>query len=251
MSQTIVAKIKKLIQLKSKFAPKECEVAMIALDQIPRQRTKQRSSYTGIISHPILENIFRKILLNLGIISHHEKFINKPYSYHRIDTSIEIISPKQRKLIRLLDPEMVKCLGLNFREIREIYIDFNIPSKRHIGVILDKIEKYAKEGCLLFIAFYGKYSNKIFQLTREYLVSLDNDTYKKDNIFFIDILDLAKLFLASLDKDVYNKYVNDLVSLNTLIINSLQFKENSIEDLEHNSENAIYELESSNTFYLE
>ena len=60
---------------------------------------------------------------------------------------------------------------------------------------LNKIEKYYDEGRLLIIAFYGCYSNEVFDLAENFKESLDKNASNK--IYFVDIIHLAKLFSAN------------------------------------------------------
>ncbi len=87
----MIAASKKLLDANEKYAPKEVEVVQLMLEQILCLKIKQRSSHIGSVFHPVLEDFFRKKLLKLYINCEHEKLFNKPFSYHRIDSCINII----------------------------------------------------------------------------------------------------------------------------------------------------------------
>ncbi|MGV9141795.1 MAG: hypothetical protein ACOC1X_02545, partial [Promethearchaeota archaeon] len=135
--------------------------AISLLDRLPQFRSSHRSLYTGMISHPIIEYFFQKLLLKFGICSQNEFYFNRPNSYHRIDTRIELTKP-------LIDLLSFSKLELYLHGIREIFIDYTIPTKQQFDTTLNKIEKYYDEGRLLFIVFYGFYSSEVFDLAKNF-----------------------------------------------------------------------------------
>ncbi|KKN59017.1 hypothetical protein LCGC14_0546420 [marine sediment metagenome] len=234
MSPEKVGKIRSLLEYYNAFAPDECDIAIELLKDIPAQRTKNRPSYIGLQSHPIIENLIRRALDAKGVESLHEYLFNKPRSNHRIDSNIP--NTVQQDLSNLLDKSILTKLGIDLSDIDNIFIDYVIPSlaKYRTSVIGKADRNYQAPNRILLIPFYGEYSKDIFNLVRTGLST--HATPNKDKIFFLDIIDLGRLL--NLDQT----YINELKILNDLIIKALQQDDNALNTLEDQSSNAIYEL---------
>ncbi|MHA1473066.1 MAG: hypothetical protein ACTSQW_08225, partial [Promethearchaeota archaeon] len=101
--------IKSILEKYKPFALEECMLAIDLIGEIPRLRYSNRASYVGSVSHPVLENYFEEMWLNMKIISQHEVEFNKPRSNHRIDSLLEI--KKQAQLKELLEISLNEDLG--------------------------------------------------------------------------------------------------------------------------------------------
>jgi hypothetical protein len=237
ISRETLAEIKKQLDKNKGYAPIECEFALNLLNEIPRIRLGQRSSYVGRRSHPILENFFRKLWLKLGIISKHEFKFNYPNSLHRIDSSLEVST--QQKLKELLKSSSDSSLS----KFKTIFIDYTIPNLVRFNIcVLDKVspqKKYLANNRSVILVFYGVYSEKIFKTLQMKLNSLKLD-YKK-NIRFMDITKFVQLFTNDADD------LRELDEINTLIKKALDdSNEEALEELDRKADDALFDLSKYN-----
>jgi hypothetical protein len=237
ISREALAEIKNQLDENKSYAPIECEFVLNLLNEIPRIRLGQRSSYVGRRSHPILENFFRKLWLKLGIISKHEYKFNYPNSLHRIDSSLEVTT--QQKLIDLLKSSPDNSLS----KFTSLFIDYTIPNLVRFNLcVLDKIspeKKYLAKNRSVILVFYGIYSEKIFKTLQMKLNSLKLD-YKK-NIRFMDITKFIQLFTNNAED------LRDLNEINTLIKNALDdSNEEALEELDRKADDALFDLSKNN-----
>lgn len=197
-------------------------------------RYSDRAAYIGSMSHPVLENFFRKMWLKDIIFSHHEVEFNKPRSNHRIDSLLEISKQKQLKCL------LKDSLNLDLGNYYTIFIDYTIPSLRSLrnrGGVLSKLcpdKHYIAEDRLLVIVFSGYYNDKIFDTLQD-LFNNQNIPFKR-NIRFFDIIDFAKLFkFNAVD-------IQKLEDINEIIQEAFLGDNKSLDYLEKLSNSALYEL---------
>jgi len=226
--------IKSILEKYKPFALEECMLAIDLIGEIPRLRYRNRASYVGSVSHPVLENYFEEMWLNMKIISQHEVEFNKPRSNHRIDSLLEI--KKQAQLKELLEISLNEDLG----KYEKMFIDYTIPSLvslKQMGGVLSKLspyKHYLASDRLLVIVFYGYYNNKIFEALQD-LLNVLNIPFK-GNIRFMDIIDFANLF---------NFKARDLKMLefiNHTIKKAFLGDDKSLDTLEELSNSALYKL---------
>ncbi|KKM62312.1 hypothetical protein LCGC14_1522960 [marine sediment metagenome] len=237
ISRETLAEIKNHLDENKGYAPIECEFALNLLNEIPRIRLGQRPSYVGRLSHPILENFFRKLWLKLGIKSKHEFKFNYPNSVHRIDSALDV--SKQQKLRDLLKSSSYSSLS----KFKSLFIDYTIPNLVRCNLcVLNKIspeKKYLAKNRSVILVFYGIYSEKIFKTLQKKLNSLKLD-YKK-NIHFMDITEFIQLFTNNVDD------LRELDEINTLIKKALDDdNEEALEELERKADDAFYDLSKYN-----
>ena len=233
ISRETLAEMKDLLERNKPYADNECEFALNLLEKIPRIRLGQRSSYIGRLSHPVLENLFRKLWFKLGIISKHEYQFNYPISLHRIDSSLEVVS--QQKLINLLKLSSESSLS----KYKTLFIDYTIPNLVKLDLcVLDKIlpeKKYLAKNRAVIVVFYGIYSENVFPTLQMRLDSL-NLKYK-ENVYFMDIMEFIKLFTSDV------KELRELNKINTLIKEALdENNEKALEELEKKADKALHDL---------
>ena len=229
-----IALIKNILDNFKPFAPKECKLALDLIEGIPRLRFSDRAGYIGILSHPVLENFFREIWLDMNILSRHEIEFNKPRSNHRIDSLLKL--RPQPKLKNLLE----NSLNMDLRNYEAVFIDYTMPSLislKQTGGVLEKLspdKNYLAKNRLLVIVFYGYYNNTIFEVLRELLINL-NIPFKK-NILFMDVIKFARFFnFKSID-------IQNLEDINEMIKRAFLGDEESLITLEKLSDNALYQL---------
>jgi hypothetical protein len=242
MSPDRVTRIKSLLDSAKSFAPSESRLAQSLIDEIPRQRTKNRASYVGLTSHPVLEEFFRKVLSLLGIRSEHEVLFNRPDTYHRIDTSIDILSQRS-KLDSILNRDIMKKLGITIDDLKSFFIDYTIPSLAKIDKVIKKSMKfYQAKDRLLFVVFYGQYNKDIFDVAQRKLQS-SNARYK-ENIRFISITDFASIF------NLKPSDITNLKNIDKLITKALRQTAGALEELETLSNEAMDSLEKNRHTFL-
>jgi hypothetical protein len=218
-----IALIKSNLENYKPFAFEECTHAMNLIGEIPRLRYSDRAAYIGSVSHPVLENFFREMWLNINILSRHEVEFNKPRSNHRIDSSLEIQTQIQLKAL------LEFSLNLDLGNYEKMFIDYTIPSLislKQLGGVLSKLspdKHYLANNRLLVVVFYGYYNNKVFKTLQDLLNDLNIPL--KNNIRFIDIIDFAKLFnfnagdfqlLEHINQIIKKAFLGDDEALNTL-----------------------------------
>lgn len=218
-----IALIKSNLENYKPFAFEECTHAMNLIGEIPRLRYSDRAAYIGSVSHPVLENFFREMWLNINILSRHEVEFNKPRSNHRIDSSLEIQTQIQLKAL------LEFSLNLDLGNYEKMFIDYTIPSLislKQLGGVLSKLspdKHYLANNRLLVVVFYGYYNNKVFKTLQDLLNDLNIPF--KNNIRFIDIIDFAKLFnfnagdiqlLEHINQIIKKAFLGDDEALNTL-----------------------------------
>jgi len=218
-----IALIKSILENYKPFAIEECTHAMDLIEEIPRLRYSDRAAYIGSVSHPVLENFFREMWLNMNIFSRHEDEFNKPRSNHRIDSSLKIKTQIQLKAL------VEFSLNIDLENYEKIFIDYTIPSLislKQLGGVLSKLspnKHYLANDRLLVIVFYGYYNNKVFKTLQDLLNELNIPF--KSNIRFMDIIDFAKLFnfnagdiqlLEHINQIIKKAFLGDDEALNTL-----------------------------------
>lgn len=226
-------------------AEKEINLAIEKLEGIPQYRNKNRGSYIGICSHPILEDIYRRALNYLR--TEHELYFNLPKSYHHIDTFIDLRGSKD---LISLDLKLAKEYGIDLDGIKERFIDFTIPSTSRNSQfdkgVLGKLEKYSQDKeRLFFTVFYGFYSQKAFQLVEE-----RKDNYIKDkkieapeNAWYLDVVTLARLF------NFEKTFIDELEQMNDLIMRAIMNDNDALRELETLSDEAISRLMRNNKYH--
>jgi len=236
MSPEKVSSIQALLIDKQKFAPKTITHAQVLIKELPRHRVKNRASYVGRNSHPILENWLRKALFDKGIESRHEQYFNLPISQHRIDSLIDVT---QKGFLDFVSKDLKTYIESN--KFNYLFIDFNIPSVIKAEKTASKgIKFYHSEDHPLYIVFYGPYGSKAVDAVRKKLEQLDNIQHKEGirliNIFeFVDLLGLA------------NKCTEELIGINDLIKRALYDRAEGLPDLknlEEMADDALLELKN-------
>ena len=229
-----IALIKSILENNKPFAFEECTYAMDLVGEIPRLRYSDRAAYIGSVSHPVLENFFREMWLNMNILSQHEDEFNKPRSNHRIDSSLEIKTQIQLKGL------LEFSLNIDLRNYEKMFIDYTIPSLislKQIGGVLSKLspdKHYLANDLLLVIVFYGYYNNKVFEALQDLLNDLNIPF--KCNIRFMDLIDFAKLFNFNPED------IQLLENINQIIQEAFLGDDEALDTLEKQSCSALYKL---------
>ena len=216
------------------FALEECTRAINLVGEIPRLRYNNRAAYIGSVSHPVFENFFREMWLNMNILSHHEFEFNNPISNHRIDSLLEI--KKQTQLKELLEISLNEDLG----KYEKMFIDYTIPSLvslKQLGGVINKLnpdKHYLASDRLLVIVFYGYYNIKVFKALQDLLNDLNIPF--KDNVRFMDHIDFLKLF------NFNARDIQMLECINNTIKKAFLGDDEALDILEELSNSALYTL---------
>ncbi|KKL92050.1 hypothetical protein LCGC14_1888610, partial [marine sediment metagenome] len=141
----------------------------------------------------------------------------------------------EQELSKILDKSAIKKLGIESKNIEFLFIDYVVPSKQKLMVsVFGKLNKYYQaQDRLLFIVFYGRYSNDIFEMVNTQFAKMNPD--HKENIRFIDLLDFVSIL------NINDKFLLKFEELNELI--KLAFHDDALNKLEIDSSEAMYNLE--------
>ena len=229
-----IALIKSILEKFKAFALNEYKIAMDLIGEIPRLRYSDRAAYIGSVSHPVLENFFRKVWLKIQILSQHEFEFNKPNSNHRIDSQLEIRTQKQ------LQNLLKDSLNIDLGNYETMFIDYIIPSLtslRKMGGVLHKLspdKHYLAKDRLLVIVFYGYYNNKVFEVLQNLLNHINIPFIS--NVRFMDLIDFAKMFNFNARDIQKLEYINEIIQ------KAFLGDDESLNSLEKLSNSALYEL---------
>ena len=172
-------------------------------------------------------------------------YYGSPRTYHQIDSVIE--PTMYQKFIKIANSAISEKLKINLHNFEELFIDYVIPSidKFHKSV-LGKLDKYPTENRLTVIVFYGHYSEKMYNgagILKDFYLDKFNSYISdhKENVRFIDIMELGRLISSDLN------ILKKIEDLNNLITASL-YEEDKLVKLERLSDTAIYDLKKSGCY---
>ncbi|MGV9173110.1 MAG: hypothetical protein ACOC35_11145 [Promethearchaeia archaeon] len=222
----------------------KCELALEKLEEIPNYRVKSRPSYVGFLSHPLWEDLFQRALKDFD--DHHEFYLHYPESYHQIDTFIDFRTSRALSL----NEELARKLGIDLSKIKELSIDYTIPSASSPSdfknnVLIKITKNYHSKERSFITAFYGSYNENVFRMlnrTKDEYIREHNIKYA-ENCYHMDIKDLARLL------GMENEFLEEIETINILIIRALMNDDKALAKLEDLSKKAVFRLSESGRYH--